>query len=453
MSSKAQRRGSDYRRKRKRFHNNQYTRKVSDKLDVDCISASAKKLCKESDLDKEVRNSNQSNGYRLINIDILLSELSQYVTCPNCNTKAVLKEKILYGLVSEFYVECYSCSTLSTFKSSPVIASGKDYEVNTRITYAMRTVGQGFCGIKHFCTAMDLPPPVSQKAYEKILRKINLASCEVADDSMKNAAKEEILASGSNEICVSGDGDTSNLEIHLDECSKALGLTWNSGKDTFTFNLKIFYQLLWLLKLDWDSPLPFCCKYIWKTSQKEVQQVCSIHIPWWIHTASQKVTLHGFCDASELAYATIIYSVQPQSYGNTKATLLVAKSRVAPVKPVSIPRLELNGVLLLARLYATCKNIFKEYEMFTSMQGLTHKWFYIGRLLIQGNGSITLPMTRFQRTVGVTCPPRGIQLTLHAEVYHLKNFLHASDGGKALSGFPVECTLGRNNPKVMITLV
>ncbi|GFQ99772.1 hypothetical protein TNCT_52701 [Trichonephila clavata] len=102
MSSKAQRRGSDYRRKRKRFHNNQYTRKVSDKLDVDCISASAKKLCKESDLDKEVRNSNQSNGYRLINIDILLSELSQYVTCPNCNTKAVLKEKILYGLVSEF---------------------------------------------------------------------------------------------------------------------------------------------------------------------------------------------------------------------------------------------------------------------------------------------------------------------------------------------------------------
>ncbi|GFQ68642.1 uncharacterized protein TNCT_400171 [Trichonephila clavata] len=163
------------------------------------------KLCKESDLDKEVRNSNQSNGYRLINIDSLLSELSQYVTCPNCNTKAVLKEKILYGLVPEFYVEWYSCSTLSTFKSSPVIASGKDYEVNTRITYAMRTVGQGFFGIKHFCTAMDLPPPVSQKAYEKILRKINLASCEVTDDSMKNAAKEEILASESNEICVSGD--------------------------------------------------------------------------------------------------------------------------------------------------------------------------------------------------------------------------------------------------------
>ncbi|GFV56697.1 uncharacterized protein TNCV_4505731 [Trichonephila clavipes] len=191
MSSKAQRRGSDYRRKRKRFHANQYTRNVSDTLAVDCISASAKKLCKENYLDKEVRNSNQSNGYRMINIDILLSELFKYLICPNCNTKVVLKEKIFVP---------------SPLKSSSVIASSKDYEVNTRITYAMRTVGLGFCGIKNFCTAMDLPSPVSQKSYERIMRKINLASREVADDSMKNAAKEEVSASGSNEICVSGDG-------------------------------------------------------------------------------------------------------------------------------------------------------------------------------------------------------------------------------------------------------
>ncbi|GFX35861.1 uncharacterized protein TNCV_746541 [Trichonephila clavipes] len=51
---------------------------------------------------------------------------------------------------------------------------------------------------------MDLPPPVSQKSYERILRKINLASRE--DDFMKNAAKEEVSASRSNKICVSGDG-------------------------------------------------------------------------------------------------------------------------------------------------------------------------------------------------------------------------------------------------------
>ncbi|GFQ97868.1 DUF1758 domain-containing protein [Trichonephila clavata] len=142
-------------------------------------------------------------------------------------------------------------------------------------------------------------------------------------------------------------GNTSNLEIHPDECSKALGLTWNSVKDTFIFNLKvnfpdnitkrsflsqsarlfdplgfltpctvyikIFYQQLWLLKLDWDSPLPDALATKWKTFRKEFEQICSIHIPRWIHTVSQQVTLHGFCDASELAYASVIYAVQPQA--------------------------------------------------------------------------------------------------------------------------------------------
>ncbi|GFX24172.1 DUF1758 domain-containing protein [Trichonephila clavipes] len=165
-------------------------------------------------------------------------------------------------------------------------------------------------------------------------------------------------------------GDSSNLEIHPDECSKALGLTWNSMKDIFIFNLKvnfpdnitkrsfllqsarlfdplgfltpctvsikIFYQQLWLLKLDWDSPLPEALATKWKTFQKEFEQ---------------------------LAYASVIYAVQPQADGNTKVTLLVAKSRLAPLKSVLIPRLELNGALLLTRLYATCKNILKEYDV------------------------------------------------------------------------------------------
>ncbi|GFU95521.1 uncharacterized protein TNCV_2729751 [Trichonephila clavipes] len=64
MSSKAQRRGSDYRRKRKRFHANHYTRKASDTLDVDYISASAKKLCKKIILtrNREVADDSMKNA-------------------------------------------------------------------------------------------------------------------------------------------------------------------------------------------------------------------------------------------------------------------------------------------------------------------------------------------------------------------------------------------------------
>ncbi|GFV05671.1 uncharacterized protein TNCV_890801 [Trichonephila clavipes] len=55
------------------------------------------------------------------------------------------------------------------------------------------------------CVCVDLPPPVSQKSCESILRKINLAS-RSSRRLHENAAKEEVSASGSNEICVSGDG-------------------------------------------------------------------------------------------------------------------------------------------------------------------------------------------------------------------------------------------------------
>ncbi|GFX51449.1 hypothetical protein TNCV_3103821 [Trichonephila clavipes] len=53
---------------------------------------------------------------------------------------------------------------------------------------------------------MDFPPPVSQKSYDRILNNIKSDGSIVAVASMNKAAKEEIAASETNEICVSGDG-------------------------------------------------------------------------------------------------------------------------------------------------------------------------------------------------------------------------------------------------------
>ncbi|GFW17449.1 uncharacterized protein TNCV_3240791 [Trichonephila clavipes] len=64
----------------------------------------------------------------------------------------------------------------------------------------------GLRGIKIFCSMMNLPPPVSKKSYDRILNNIKSVSSIVAVASMNKAAKEEIAASETNEICVSGDG-------------------------------------------------------------------------------------------------------------------------------------------------------------------------------------------------------------------------------------------------------
>ncbi|GFT19623.1 uncharacterized protein TNCV_2534981 [Trichonephila clavipes] len=94
----------------------------------------------------------------------------------------------------------------------------------------------------------------------------------------------------------------------------------------------------------------------------EFQQVCYLSIPRWLqitHT-NKKVTLHGFSDASEAAYACVVYAVQ-RDMKTTKVAMLGGKSKVAPLKPICIPRLELNGALLLARFFETLCNCLKDH--------------------------------------------------------------------------------------------
>ncbi|GFT22986.1 uncharacterized protein NPIL_287631 [Nephila pilipes] len=69
-------------------------------------------------------------------------------------------------------------------------------------------------------------------------------------------------------------------------------------------------------------------------------------------------------NVSESAYACVIYVVQRNDNRVTKVTILAAKNKVGPLKPVSIPRLELNGALLLAGLFSVLINTLKDRYKF-----------------------------------------------------------------------------------------
>ena len=62
------------------------------------------------------------------------------------------------------------------------------------------------------------------------------------------------------------------------------------------------------------------------------------------------VQLHGFSDASEKAYGCCVYLRFVNKSGLVNTVLVTSKSRVSPIKKLSIPKLELMGTLLLARL-------------------------------------------------------------------------------------------------------
>ncbi|GFV76317.1 integrase catalytic domain-containing protein [Trichonephila clavipes] len=123
-----------------------------------------------------------------------------------------------------------------------------------------------------------------------------------------------------------------------------------------------FYQKLWLTKTDWDSPIPQQLTEDWLRFQKAFNAINYLTVPRWvILTADNIVELHGFADASSLAYAAAIYCRQKHN-GKIKVQLLVSKTKVAPVKQVSIPRLELCGAHLLSKLF---KSVLRTLEYYT----------------------------------------------------------------------------------------
>lgn len=67
------------------------------------------------------------------------------------------------------------------------------------------------------------------------------------------------------------------------------------------------------------------------------------------YTPTCKIEIHEFCDSSENVYAATLY-VRLEDNNDVHTHLLVAKTRVAPVKKISLPRLELCGAVLLAKL-------------------------------------------------------------------------------------------------------
>lgn len=168
---------------------------------------------------------------------------------------------------------------------------------------------------------------------------------------------------------------------------KTLGIKWNPSSDTFGFKIsvlkgetntkrellseiaslfdplgwlapitikaKMLIQESWSANVGWDETLPSEIKNNWHKMKNELPTIEGIEIPRWINTGGgTKIQLHGFCDASENAYAAVIYIRTLNDNGEISVKLLTAKTKVAPLKKerLTIPRLELCGATLLANL-------------------------------------------------------------------------------------------------------
>ncbi|XP_065723385.1 uncharacterized protein [Drosophila suzukii] len=99
--------------------------------------------------------------------------------------------------------------------------------------------------------------------------------------------------------------------------------------------------------LDWDDPLPD------QLAVQDLPDIEEIHIPRWLGFDLRHVStlqLHMFCDGSSMAYAACAYLRASCTDGSVQVNLVAARSRVTPVKPLTIPRVELSEALLCTQL-------------------------------------------------------------------------------------------------------
>ncbi|KAF2889737.1 hypothetical protein ILUMI_16436, partial [Ignelater luminosus] len=120
---------------------------------------------------------------------------------------------------------------------------------------------------------------------------------------------------------------------------------------------KLLLQRIWQQQLSWDMPVDEEIKSSFLKWLRQVRCWLTIEIPRWIRNEtgiSQDSSLHLFCDASKNAYAAVVF-LRVCHQGEVHVNLLLAKARVAPLRGMTIPRLELLAATIGARLYASVK--------------------------------------------------------------------------------------------------
>ena len=115
-----------------------------------------------------------------------------------------------------------------------------------------------------------------------------------------------------------------------------------------TLKLKEFMQSTWAKGLGWDEALDDETRDGFLAWRAHLPALRKLQIPRCVlaEGETKEIQLHVFCDASETGYAACIYTRVVDENGTSNVQLLFAKAKVAPVKQMSIPRLELMAAQL-----------------------------------------------------------------------------------------------------------
>ena len=158
----------------------------------------------------------------------------------------------------------------------------------------------------------------------------------------------------------------------------------------FIMTVKCLFQELWRKGLEWDEVVPEDIQKQFIQWVEGLQYLRTWKIPR-SYTGTpwrdiEMFQLEAFGDASQSAYGACVYLVAHLSDGTRRSSLVLSRAKVAPLKRVSLPRLELLAALLCARLVVYVREALKlsedvAYHCWTDstvtlawIQSDPHKW-------------------------------------------------------------------------------
>ncbi|KRX84033.1 hypothetical protein T06_16712 [Trichinella sp. T6] len=219
----------------------------------------------------------------------------------------------------------------------------------------------------------------NQKAARRMIKDLNNLMESGGFQLAKWASNDNSVLS---DIAVEKRATTDNREI-----LRALGLHWNRERDEFTFvalntlneknftmrklisdasklfdplgfltpfvvRAKILFQKLWQAGIDWEEPLTSSIADDWSKWKREAKNLWKIKIPRSLIPSpveeTDSIELHVYGDASKWAYGAVAY-LKVISKDKTTVRFIMSKSRVTPLKTITLPRLELMAALIAAK--------------------------------------------------------------------------------------------------------
>ena len=261
------------------------------------------------------------------------------------------------------------------------------------------------------------------------------------DTALREYINKQESASDTKQVKRLDDSETyvqSSLGIPRDSsCDKVLGLIWGCEEDLIKFDLlklvqsledkrltkrnllstlakmfdplglvscvivlmKILFQQLCVDNASWDEELVGKHAKLYLDWIDDLKRVETITLDRCVYSKVsgdiQSCELHGFGDASERAYCAVVYFVCRTSTG-VHVQLLTAKTRVAPLKALSIPPLELMSALMLAKLVDSVKKaLASQVENLETRYWLDSITCTGSKTRVNGNNSCVIELIKF----------------------------------------------------------